>query len=61
MKTEREANHMKLLCSETNKVAGGEVGGTYGDWGMDIKKGTWWNEHRVFYATDAILNLDSEI
>ena len=34
--------------------------GGCGNWMMDIKEGTWCDEHWVFYATDELLNSTSE-
>ena len=36
-----------------------EVGG-WGNWVMDIKEGTWYNEHWVLYKTDESLTSTSE-
>ena len=56
MKTEREANHKRLLTTETElRVAGGEVGGA-----MGIQEGTCWDEHWVSYVSDESLNSTPE-
>ena len=57
MKTEREANHKRLLTIGSKlKVAGGEGRGDGIYWVMGIKEGTWSDEHWVLYATDESLN-----
>lgn len=41
MKTEREANHKRLLTTENKvRVAGEKMGEELGNWVMDIKEGT---------------------
>ena len=41
MKSERETNHKRLLTiGNTMRVAGGGVGGGWGNWVIGIKEGT---------------------
>ena len=57
MKTEREANHKRILNTENElRVAGGEADGGWAKWVMGIKEGTCWDEHWVLYVTDKSLN-----
>ena len=61
MNTEKEANHKRLLTIEDKlRVAGGEVGGGWGNWVMGIKEGLWCDEHWVSHATDESLNSTPE-
>ena len=57
LKTGRETNHKRPLSTENKlRVPGGEVGGGWGNWLMDIKEGPCCHEHWVLYATDESLN-----
>ena len=48
IKTEREANHKRLLTlGNTLRIAGGEAMGAWGNWVMGIKDDTRWNEDGV--------------
>ena len=59
MKSERETNHNPR--KETEGRWRGEGWGGRGNWVMDIKEGTGYNEHWGLYETDESLNSTSEI
>ena len=54
-KTEREANHVRLLSAEnTLKIDGGEINS------KKLKEGTCWDEHWVLHGSDESLNSTPE-
>lgn len=56
IKTEREANHKKLLNTENKlEVDRGEVGGGWAKWVISFKEDTCWDERWVLYVSDESL------
>ena len=48
-KLERETKHKRLLTLENKGLQKGRWVGEWGNWVMDSKEGTLWDEHWVLY------------
>ena len=60
IKTEREANHKRLINTENKqRVAGGDVDGGWANWVMGIKEGTW-DEHWLLCGSNESLDSTPE-
>ena len=61
VKTEREANHKRVLNTGNKlRVAGGVLGGGWAKWGMGIKEGPCGDEPWVLYISDESVNSTPE-
>ena len=60
IKTEREANHKRLLNTENKQDCWRGVGWGWTEWVMGIKEGTFWDEHWVSYVRGESLDSTPE-